>query len=322
MARKMMLALLVLSALATTGCTVRATRDFAFTRPRGDYGRIVVQTANGRVRLSCGYVEEVRIAARTRAQGATFAAAQANLDAIEVRAEPDEKDAGTLRVGVYVPAELAHAWSGTDLDVRVPTHCAAEITTSNGPIYVADTKECALLETSNGPIDIERVAGVADAHTSNGRIKALCVAGDLTARTSNGTIQVNRVQGNCRLRTSNAGIKVLDAGADVDATTSNGPIRFEAAAADDQLKTGTTTEGGPTVELHTSNGSITLLLSKQLQGDLRLSTSNAAIHVDLPNVAANLRRMTNDELQATLNGGGPAAVVAETSNGPIRVDFR
>ncbi len=331
MTRKLTLALLAVCTLAASGCTVQATRDFSFTRPWGAYERVVVNTANGRVRLTCGHVDELSIAGRTRARGTTFARAKENLDALEVIAQPDEQDAGTLRVAVRVPANLSQMWSGTDFEIRTPAPCAAEITTSNGAIYVADTKACVRLETSNGAIDVERSDGGVEARTSNGRIKALCVAGDLAARTSNGAIQVENVRGSCRLNTSNGTIKVLAAGGPVDATTSNGSIRFEAT---DRLEAGPTGSAGPTggtgstdrsrptAELRTSNGAISLLLPRQLQGELRLNTSNAPIHARLLNITANIHYQAKDELHATLNGGGPARVAAETSNGPIHVDFR
>jgi len=317
MTRKLTLALLAVCTLAAGGC-VQATRDFTSTRPWGDYERIVVQTANGRVRLTCGQVDEFRIAGRTRARGTTFGAAKANLDAIEIVAQPDEQQPRTLQVAVHVPENLRHEWSGTDLEIGVPAACAAQIETSNAPIYVVNAKDCDL-ETSNGLIDVERISGQVEARTSNGRIKALCVAGDLTACSSNGAIQVENVQGTCRLTTSNALIKVLAAAGNVDATTSNGPIRFEG---NDRLETGPTAIAGATVALRTSNGPISLLLPKLLAGELSLTTSNGPIHASLLHIAADIHRQAQGELRATLNNGGPARVTAETSNGPIRVDFR
>jgi hypothetical protein len=313
MIRKLTLACVVVFALLTGGC-IQASQTFKFTRPWGDYDRVVVRTANGHVNLTSGHTDQLRVAGHSYVQDATYGAAAADLRALEVVAQPDEQHPRTLQIAVHVPDALRHKSWGVDLEIGLPTACAAEITTSNGSIYVADAADC-VLKTSNASVEVERIAGGVDATTSNGRVKALCVAGDLTARTSNDPIQVENVQGACRLATSNAPIKVLAAGGNVEASTSNDSIRFEAIGAE-HPKT------GATVSLCTSNGPITLLLSRQFAGELSLATSNGPIQASLLNIAAEIHRQTPDELRATLNGGGPASVTAETSNGAIRVDFR
>jgi len=311
MARKLTFAVMALCALAGTGCTTYATRRFTLANLEGSYERIVVHSTNGRVSLTCGEVQELRIDGEKRVNGASFSAAEANLDALEVVAKPDERDPATLRIEVRIPETLNHLSPGADLVIKAPAPCAAEISTSNGPIHVANAKEQAVLETSNARIEVEQVRGSVVARSSNGGIQAAGINGDLTARTSNGSIRASAVQGACRLHTTNGSIRLYGAGGNVQADTSNGSIHLKAdVPADAQIT------------LRTSNGAIEASLPRQLKGELRLSTSNAAVHAGLLNVPVEIKYQDEGDLRAVLNGGGPGGVTAETSNGSIRVDFR
>ncbi len=311
MKRGLVMVVLTLCGLASTGCVVQATRDFTLTKPWEPYERVVVNSTNGRVELRCGKGDQVRIDGRKRIDGTSFADAERDLDAMEVVIGPDENDPKTLRIELHIPDTLADHSPGADLLVRVPTACAAELATSNGSICATDLTGNAVLETSNGRIEVEQVQGPVSARTSNGSIRAREIGGDLTARTSNGSIEARAIQGSCRLRTSNASIRVLDAAGHVQADTSNGSIRLEATPPEDAQ-----------IALHTSNASIEVVLPKQLKGELRLRTSNAGIHARLLNVPVEIRQADDDHLCAILNGGGAAAVVGETSNGSIRLDLR
>jgi DUF4097 and DUF4098 domain-containing protein YvlB len=303
--------MLAVCALAGGGCTVQATRDFALTQPWGEYERIVVHTSNGGVRLMCGQAQELCIEGRKHIHGTSFADAEAKLDALEVVARPDESEPRTLRVEVRIPEALSHLSPGANLTIRTPAPCAAEITASNGPIQVAGAKDQVTLETSNGCIVAEQVQGSVTAHSSNASIKLLDIQGDVTARTSNGSIRASAVTGDCRLHTSNAVIKVLGSAGNVQADTSNGSIHLEADPSE-----------GAQIMLRTSNASISAILAKQLKGQLRLSTSNGAVRAGLLNVPVEIKYQDDHHLQATLNGGGPATITAETSNGTIEVNFR
>jgi hypothetical protein len=311
MARKLTFAVMALCALAGTGCTVYATRCFTLTDLGGPYDRIVVHSANGKVHLTCGEVQELRIDGEKRVNGASFAGAEANLDALEVVAKPDEQDPTTLRIEVRIPETLADLSPGADLMIKAPTPCAVDISTSNGPIYLASAKDQALLETSNARIEVEQVRGSVVAHSSNGSIQAAGINGDLTARTSNGSIRASAIQGACRLHTTNGSIRVYGASGNVQADTSNGSIHLKADAPEDAQ-----------ITLRTSNGAIEASLPRQLKGELRLSTSNAAVHAGLLNVPVEIKYQDEGDLRAVLNGGGPGGVTAETSNGSIWVDFR
>jgi hypothetical protein len=168
----------------------------------------------------------------------------------------------------------------------------ARLRTSNGAIRVEAVDGDVDLRTSNGSIDVTDVAGEVTAHTSNGRIRLDNVRGGLQAGTSNGSITAivapNRDIRPIRLETSNGGIDLTlpaDIVSGVRASTSNsgitlhmpGPVNARIAArtsnasvsSDFEVRVegevnknhmeGVMGNGGPLLDLSTSNGAIRFL---------------------------------------------------------------
>ena len=169
----------------------------------------------------------------------------------------------------------------------------ARLRTSNGRVQVVRLQGDVDATTSNGRVELTETSGSAVLKSSNGSIKADGVRGRIEATTSNASIDARVVEtGDSRpvkLRTSNGSVKLtLDRtpAADVHAHTSNGSItlrapaslavRLKADTSNGSVTTdfdvlveggvkkktrleGTVGEGGPLLDLHTSNGSIKLL---------------------------------------------------------------
>ena len=164
--------------------------------------------------------------------------------------------------------------------------------TSNGSIRTARIRGDLDAATSNGGIDIDDLDGPANVRTSNGRVTAEGVRGSLQIATSNGSIHASVVKPEphrpIKLQTSNGGIDLsMDSLADneIRASTSNSGITVKlpstasahihahtshsAIHTDFDLKReegdgknsldGIIGDGGPTIELNSSNGSIRLL---------------------------------------------------------------
>lgn len=125
--------------------------------------------------------------------------------------------------------------------------------------------------TSNGAIELTAV-GVVDVRTSNGRVELEGVAGSVDVETSNGRITGRDLNGDgVRARTSNGLIDLqLGKAQDVDARTSNGAIDLTVPEATYRITTETSNgrvdvevpddpDGRFTLELRTSNGSITVV---------------------------------------------------------------
>jgi hypothetical protein len=307
-------AVIVLSAaaLAASGCVniVQATREYSFTAPWDNYEKVIVQSRNGGVELSPASDPELRVSGRKWASGATIGEAEANVEQLEVIAEPARDDPRSIVVRLEYPEELEHRSIGAKMVVRVPQPIAASVETSNGSIRVKRMKEPVVLETSNGRITAEDIAGRLEARTSNGRIEARKVAGGVTAETSNGSVVLGDVQGGCRIDTSNGSIRAEAVHGDVEATTSNGTITVAAVP-----------DKSGRVVLRTTNGSIEASIPATLAADIELTTSNGKIRPELHEVPIVLRHMSKRRFEATLNGGG-GKVIASTSNGSVTLECR
>ena len=164
--------------------------------------------------------------------------------------------------------------------------------TSNGRIQVRFFAGDVDARTSNGEVDLSDVEGEASAHTSNGRINAFHIRKALQASTSNGPITANLTagpaEGPFRLETSNGPIDLRlpdDLTGSVRAQTSNGPItvqmpgtlnaRVSARTSNSSVSSdfpvrvegemnknhmdGLIGNGGPLLDLSTSNGAIRLM---------------------------------------------------------------
>jgi hypothetical protein len=125
--------------------------------------------------------------------------------------------------------------------------------------------------------------------------------------TSNGGVSVNGVNGSVRAVTTNGGISGRALGGSVVATSTNGGIRLDFARIDAQ-----------TITLETVNGGIDLRLPESAKAGLVARCTNGSVSVSGLSHEATGER-SRRRLEARLNGGGPARIDAETTNGGISI---
>ena len=166
---------------------------------------------------------------------------------------------------------------------------SAHLRSSNGGIHVLDLRGDLEAETSNGSIELEGVEGDIRAHSTNGHIRAGRVNGSLDASTSNAgvTAEISRADKPVRISTSNNGVEVTlppHYSDSVHIETRNAPITLRMAE-------GTNAR----LSARTSNSSIDTDYEVRAQGELgrnhlegvlgnggplmELETSNAGIHL-------------------------------------------
>jgi hypothetical protein len=151
-------------------------------------------------------------------------------------------------------------------------HGALDIQTSNGPVELDEVEGAVTAHSSNGHIHADAIRGSIDAETSNSGIRAMLLRADrdLRAQTHNGSIELGLPVGltsNVRAHTNNSGITVRltdPANVRVSAHTSNGSVssEFEARMHGDLRRNefeGSIGNGGPLLDLSTSNGSIRIV---------------------------------------------------------------
>lgn len=128
----------------------------------------------------------------------------------------------------------------------------AQLQTTNGSISARGDTGWLEAVTTNGSLDLAQVKGRASLKTTNGSIKLELdeITGDLEARTTNGSIVVrlkNQPNGYFSARVTNGSIKV------------DYPITVEGQISRRRVEGRMGSGQGPRIELHTTNGSISLL---------------------------------------------------------------
>jgi hypothetical protein len=123
------------------------------------------------------------------------------------------------------------------------------------------------IENTNGSISAADIVGKIELGTTNGRIEAFRCSGTLSASTTNGSIRAELLQvttgKSMEFETTNGSIAVTvppSFAANVDADTTNGSIRTDLPVTTRSFSRrelrGTLNGGGPSLSLHTTNGSI------------------------------------------------------------------
>lgn len=180
--------------------------------------------------------------------------------------------AGGIEVETVMPKWDPMVNVSVNYEVRLPRRADLVLTTSNGLVSVADIDGVVSTRSSNGKVVCEGVTGSVKARTSNGAIVCTGISGPVEARTSNGSIRVERAgvleeEDSIRCTTSNGSIELSlpeDCSFDIHATTSNGRVRTSFAVeqrdgrGNGQRIAGRVGEGGPILELRSSNGSISV----------------------------------------------------------------
>lgn len=138
--------------------------------------------------------------------------------------------------------------------------------------------------------------------TANGRIELSGTKGDAIVTTSNGEIKVRDVDGYVTAETSNGKIDIVGGTGILKARTSNGSINAEISDVRDD------------VNIKTSNGSIVLHISPDLDANIELRTSNGKISIhDVPMVTS---AVSSTRVEGKIGDGG-SRIYVRTSNGSI-----
>jgi DUF4097 and DUF4098 domain-containing protein YvlB len=277
----------------------RFNRDFHYSYPLTPKGRLQVETFNGSIDISTWDQPTVDISGTKYAptQGEADAM-QVTVDhapdsvSVRVAHSTDWHGNRGAKFAIKIPR-------GSVLDRIVTSngHIEADdgsgparLKTSNGHIRVTRFQGTLDAETSNGRIDLDGVEGDATARTSNGHVQAEGVRGALQIETSNGGVNAEVTAGSrpvrigssngpveltlpggfmggAKVHTSNSSIKAYLAepvNARLSAHTSNSTVtsEFDIRVHGEMGKRdieGDIGNGGSTIDLTNSNGSIRVL---------------------------------------------------------------
>ena len=282
---KLLIPFVATAALGLSGCYIdhfdggmRYHRDFHYSFPLSAGGRVSVESFNGGVEISTWDQNTVEI------DGSKWGPTTEAADALRI---DTDHTADSVSVRAVKPSEWRQNL-GARFELKVPRGALIDrIVTSNGGIRMESGVGPARLRTSNGSIHVQGLRGRVDAQTSNGPIELVDVDGDASLHTSNGHIHADHLTGDIDASTSNGGIDLSMNGklAGVRAHTSNGGItvrlpepvnaRVVAQTSNSSIQSdfdvrmsgefskhrleGSVGNGGPLIDLTTSNGPIRIL---------------------------------------------------------------
>ncbi len=153
--------------------------------------------------------------------------------------------------------------------ITAPKGVKLRVQTTNGAIRVDDVAGRVDVQSTNGSITLDDVSGAAEARSTNGRIEIEDGGGAIIARTTNGSvnvrtahdlsgiseIQARSVNGSVRLALPEGLHFDLSAGTVHGSVTSDYELDSVRAQSRKELE-GRAGDGGPRVELETTNGSV------------------------------------------------------------------
>jgi DUF4097 and DUF4098 domain-containing protein YvlB len=254
---------------------------FEKTLPLRSGGYFSLSNRNGSVEISSWDREEVRIEALKKVKSSSRSLARDVME--ELHIEVDVR--GNDEVIVETDYPKAYEGSGGILDaifgerkkpqisvqywITVPEHVDLRIGTTNGAIEIEKITGDSHISSTNGRIEMYDVKGYIDVSTTNGKIELDGINGGLDAGTTNGAVDVYYssqadIDEDISIRTTNGSIELglpRDTNADVNARTTNGhidtdfPITVKGRQSRKSLS-GQINDGGPLIDLKTTNGSI------------------------------------------------------------------
>jgi DUF4097 and DUF4098 domain-containing protein YvlB len=162
--------------------------------------------------------------------------------------------------------------------------------------------------SGDGSIAIEHVSGRVDLHTGDGSIRANEVSGELTMNTGDGSITVNGAEGALDVETGDGSVQAAGTLNIVKLHSGDGSIVFRAQPG---------TRMGGDWDISTGDGSVTVSLPENFDGDLDVHTSDGTIRNDFK-LSAPAGENSRRTLKGRLGDGGRQLKI-RTGDGSIRL---
>lgn len=236
----------------------RYREDFHFSYPLSTGGSLRMDNFNGAVEISGWDKNTIDIDGSKYASSEyrlkevkVDIVPSANLVTIRTLPPLDHRGNAGARYTIHVPRKvLLDGISSSNGAIRVDgIEGNARLHTSNGGVHVTGLVGTLDVQTSNGTVEVSDVTGDTTLHSTNGTIRADVRKGRFGASTTNGSITVHLTDPDSnpvRLESTNGHIELtMDSVREVRANTSNSSITLRLPAS-----------AGASVNAHTSNSSI------------------------------------------------------------------
>jgi len=265
---KVLIALSVTLLLLAVSCVLAGEEykeDFSKSLPLKAGDRFSLENVNGGVTIATWKEDKVDIKAVKTARRN-----KEDLDKVEIRVD---EASGLVSVKAIWPKFPRRANVNVEFTVMVPEGVnLSEVETVNGGVDISGRYGRIEAGTTNGSITVKDAAGELEAGTTNGNIHVDRFEGRVEAETTNGSIKLQEVtfKDGISAETTNGSITLAVASpetlnADLSARTTNGSVTVDFPITLQNLKgskkhiEGKIGQGGPRIELETTNGSIKLI---------------------------------------------------------------
>ena len=191
-------------------------------------------------------------------------------------------------------------------DVNVETFRAAlrlqkitgriDAVTSLGNIDLKAFNGDAVLQTTGGNIGIAEGTGDVKTKTSGGNLEVVRVIGAVNGRTSGGNIILRSCKGGADLKNAGGSIEVENDGP-VLARNAGGSIRC-------QLQEGSANQS-LLLDLETTGGGLNVSLVSDIAATVEAKVLGGSVTTEFPVTVDGTGIVKSDQLQGTINGGGP-----------------
>lgn len=272
------------SLLASTAFAYTHEETIQKTVPATGITRLTVQNANGSIRLEPWDRPDIQVEARKRISASSQEIAESFGKKVEIAVESEENH---VRVQTVMPGRqedwdwvesfFSFDWlfegfgRGTTVSytISAPRKLDTELRSTNGSVRVGAMEGATHLMTTNGAIVAEGFRGALTGRSTNGSVTLSRMDASCDVATTNGKIRAEffslRGQG-CKLRTTNGSVRVAlpdSIRADLVASTTNGRIACDLPIAligesTRRRMEGKINGGGPSLEIRTTNGAISV----------------------------------------------------------------
>jgi DUF4097 and DUF4098 domain-containing protein YvlB len=235
--------------------------DFLKTVPLSAGGSFSLRNTNGVVRLSTWAKDEVEIKAVKTARGS-----KENLGKVTIEVSAA---AGSVKVETVYP-KFRNLRVSVAYEIKVPENVRLEdVRTTNGDMVISGRLSDVKAGSTNGDVRLDSASGRCEIGTTNGDIHLTNARGPVNAHTTNGGVHLTleKVEAEISARTTNGSITLRASGdlnAELKARTTNGriqtdfPITVQGLVSSRRSLEGKLGTGGPLIDLHTTNGGITI----------------------------------------------------------------
>ena len=184
----------------------------------------------------------------------------------------EHQNGNSVDIDIKVPpTHFSFGDHSIKLEVRVPRELTGDIHTGDGSIKLLGLHGSVRADTGDGSIQGQDLDGTFEAHTGDGSVHVAGRFDRLQLHTQDGSVELNvqhgsRLQEGWRVETGDGSVRVnlpRDLAADLELRTGDGhlrvdlPLSVEVMKSDHELR-GKLNGGGPTLVVHTGDGSISI----------------------------------------------------------------